>query len=216
MQEKLQTHIANGVQGRNRILSVLGPAELSLLQPHIKDIQFAQGAVLQEQSEPIEQVYFPHSGMISLVAVMNDGEKSIETATVGREGTVAGRCCAALADELRRDESEAARTVRSARMASLSIRPERVRVLDGVAATAGSGNGHGGALNHWPATVVDVIHQGDHWRLVAQLAGADHNAAPWIVKLPAGSAQAGHAALAALAPGTAVTLGFAPEDAWVF
>ena len=78
----------NGVAGRNRILSVLGPAELALLQPHLKDIQFAQGTVLQEQGEPIEQVYFPHSGMISLVAVMNDGERSIETATVGREGTV--------------------------------------------------------------------------------------------------------------------------------
>jgi len=84
---RAQTDV-NGVAGRNRILSVLGPAELSLLQPHLKDIQFAQGIVLQEQGEPIEQVYFPHSGMISLVAVMNDGEKSIETATVGREGTV--------------------------------------------------------------------------------------------------------------------------------
>ncbi|MFO1269185.1 MAG: ABC transporter ATP-binding protein [Rubrivivax sp.] len=136
----------------------------------------------------------------------------------GREGTVAGRCCAALADELRRGESEAARMARSARTASLSIRPERVRVLDGATPHPGNGNGNnnGAALNHWPATVVDVIHQGDHWRLVAQLAGADHNAAPWIVKLPAGSAQAGQAALAALAPGTAVTLGFAPEDAWVF
>jgi CRP-like cAMP-binding protein len=89
VQEKLQSNIApNGVQGRNRILSVLGPAELSLIQPHLKEIPFAQGAVLQEQGEIIEQVYFPHSGMISLVAVMNDGEKSIETATVGREGTV--------------------------------------------------------------------------------------------------------------------------------
>jgi CRP-like cAMP-binding protein len=95
VQEKLQnTYSAagavapGGVQGRNRILSVLGPAELSLIQPHIKDIPFAQGTVLQEQGEPIEQVFFPHTGMISLVAVMNDGEKSIETATVGREGTV--------------------------------------------------------------------------------------------------------------------------------
>jgi CRP-like cAMP-binding protein len=98
VQEKLPKNIVvngiaavtngNGVQGRNRILSVLGPAELSLIQPYIRDIQFAQGTILQEQGEPIEQVYFPHSGMISVVAVMNDGEKSIETATVGREGTV--------------------------------------------------------------------------------------------------------------------------------
>lgn len=95
MQEKLPDGYATGGarktsirQGRNRILSILGPAELSLIQPHIRDIQFAQGAVLQEQGEPIEQVYFPHTGMVSLVAVMNDGEQSIETATVGREGTI--------------------------------------------------------------------------------------------------------------------------------
>jgi len=80
--------VQNGGQERNRILSVLGTGELSIVQPHLKEIQFAQGTILQEQGEPIEQVYFPHSGMISLVAVMNDGEQSIETATVGREGTV--------------------------------------------------------------------------------------------------------------------------------
>jgi CRP-like cAMP-binding protein len=73
---------------RNRILSALGAAEFALLEPSLATISYEQGALLQEQGEPIEQVYFPHSGMISLVAVMNDGEKSIETATVGHEGVV--------------------------------------------------------------------------------------------------------------------------------
>jgi CRP-like cAMP-binding protein len=37
----------------------------------------------------VVRVYFPHSGMLSLLAVMKDG-KAIETATVGREGLVGG------------------------------------------------------------------------------------------------------------------------------
>jgi CRP-like cAMP-binding protein len=73
---------------RNRILSALGAAELALLEAGLTTVSYEQGALLQEQGEPIEQVYFPQSGMISLVAVMNDGEKSIETATVGNEGVV--------------------------------------------------------------------------------------------------------------------------------
>jgi CRP-like cAMP-binding protein len=35
----------------------------------------------------VEQVYFPHNGMFSLLNVMRNG-KAIETATVGREGVV--------------------------------------------------------------------------------------------------------------------------------
>jgi CRP-like cAMP-binding protein len=73
---------------RNRVLSALGAAELALIEPNLTNISYKQGALLQEQGEPIERVYFPQSGMISLVAVMNDGEKSIETATVGHEGVV--------------------------------------------------------------------------------------------------------------------------------
>lgn len=73
---------------RNRILSALGATELALIEAGLTIASYEQGALLQEQGEPIEQVYFPQSGMISLVAVMNDGEKSIETATVGHEGVV--------------------------------------------------------------------------------------------------------------------------------
>lgn len=71
----------------NRLLAALRPDEIALLQPHLKEIQLTQGAMLQEQGERIERVFFPHSGMISLVAVMRQGN-SIETATIGREGAV--------------------------------------------------------------------------------------------------------------------------------
>ena len=43
--------------------------------------------VLYESGDEVDEVYFPLSGMISLLVVMRDG-KAIETATVGREGVV--------------------------------------------------------------------------------------------------------------------------------
>jgi CRP-like cAMP-binding protein len=60
---------------------------MALLEPHLKEAPLDQGAILQEQGEAIELVYFPNSGMISLVAVMKQGN-AVETATVGREGAV--------------------------------------------------------------------------------------------------------------------------------
>jgi CRP-like cAMP-binding protein len=49
--------------------------------------RLGRGTVLTEAGEETENVYFPHSGMLSLQAVMKDG-RGIETATVGREGVV--------------------------------------------------------------------------------------------------------------------------------
>jgi CRP-like cAMP-binding protein len=42
---------------------------------------------LVEAGDEVDQIYFPHYGMLSLLAVLRDG-KAIETATVGREGVV--------------------------------------------------------------------------------------------------------------------------------
>lgn len=73
--------------GRNRLLAALAPSDFDLLAPHIKTIRHKQGVILQEPGDPIEQVYFPDSGMISLLAVMEAGN-GVETATIGREGAV--------------------------------------------------------------------------------------------------------------------------------
>jgi CRP-like cAMP-binding protein len=72
---------------RNRLLGILSAEDFASLVPHLKDVRFEQGLTLQEAGDPIEQVYFPHNGMISLLAVMRDGN-GIETATIGREGAV--------------------------------------------------------------------------------------------------------------------------------
>jgi CRP-like cAMP-binding protein len=60
---------------------------LALLAHHWKRTTLDHGAVLQEQEAAVEQVYFPLSGAVSLLAVMHGGE-GVETAIVGREGAV--------------------------------------------------------------------------------------------------------------------------------
>ena len=74
---------------KNFLLSRLPDAILAALMPVLGETELRQGAVLQEAGRAIEYVYFPLSGMVSLIAVTLAGE-SIETGIVGREGMVSG------------------------------------------------------------------------------------------------------------------------------
>jgi CRP-like cAMP-binding protein len=76
-----------GPNGANRLLAALTPADFGLLVPHLIDMELEHGALLHEQDDAIEHVYFPRSGMISLLTVMGNGQ-AVEAATVGREGVV--------------------------------------------------------------------------------------------------------------------------------
>lgn len=69
----------------NKLLAALSREAFEILRPHFVQVAFAQGVVLAEARDPVEYVYFPLSGMISIVVVMKDG-RAIETATVGRDG----------------------------------------------------------------------------------------------------------------------------------
>src|SRR5262245_8614286 len=71
----------------NRFLATLSPHDFSLLAPHLRTIALERGAILHDVGEEVERVYFPRSGMVSLVAVMPDGT-TVETATVGGAGVV--------------------------------------------------------------------------------------------------------------------------------
>ena len=71
----------------NKLLASLPRSQFNLLVPHLSTTTLAQGTVVFETGDEVDQVYFPHNGMFSLLAVMRDG-KAIETATVGREGVV--------------------------------------------------------------------------------------------------------------------------------
>ena len=71
----------------NYLLAGLTAEVLALLTPHFSTHALKQGSVLYEAGDEVEQVYFPQSGMVSMLSVMQNG-KAIETATIGREGVV--------------------------------------------------------------------------------------------------------------------------------
>ena len=71
----------------NRLLANLAAETLALLKPALKEVSAPQGTVFLEPGEPIEQVYFPMTGMISLLVLTKDGDM-VETSTVGCEGAV--------------------------------------------------------------------------------------------------------------------------------
>ena len=73
----------------NKLLASLPRDHFDLLAPLLATVPLNQGIVLVQPGDEFEHVYFPHSGMLSLLIVMQDG-KAIETATVGREGLVGG------------------------------------------------------------------------------------------------------------------------------
>src|SRR4051812_19953620 len=72
---------------KNELLAKLAPEDLARFAGHLSIVQIEQGHVLAEQYQPIERVYFPHSGIISYVVSMSEGNM-IETAMIGRDGVV--------------------------------------------------------------------------------------------------------------------------------
>ena len=90
--------------------------------------------------------------------------------------------------------------------ATLCVRPEFLQVTAPGAVPAGH--------NRLDVTLIDLIQQGDHWRLLARLPGATGGAAPdapqWFAKISPGVLPPG------LSAGQNLCLGFRPQDAWVF
>ena len=54
----------------NQLLAALDPTDYALIRPHLSTACFERGVILQEQEAPVVQVYFPMSGLVSLVSVM--------------------------------------------------------------------------------------------------------------------------------------------------
>jgi CRP-like cAMP-binding protein len=71
----------------NRVLAGLPPADLALLTRHLHVVTLQPGAVLQHQDHPLDYVFFPHEGLVSLLATTPDGG-TIEAASVGRGGAI--------------------------------------------------------------------------------------------------------------------------------
>jgi len=74
-------------QSPNRILNSLPQNIFAAVEPHLRIVNLPFGDVIAETDEIVSTVYFPHSGIISLVVEMEIGDM-IETAMVGRDGVV--------------------------------------------------------------------------------------------------------------------------------
>jgi CRP-like cAMP-binding protein len=70
---------------RNRILAALPPDEWARLREHAQWVPMPLAKVVFEPNQPIEHVYFPEEGVVSIVGLVEDGS-AVETATVGNEG----------------------------------------------------------------------------------------------------------------------------------
>jgi CRP-like cAMP-binding protein len=77
-------------QTSNRLLTSLSRDDFAMLRPHLTQVRLEQGATLQEAEKPIEHVYFPLDGMISMLALFASGE-AIEIAAIGREGAIGSK-----------------------------------------------------------------------------------------------------------------------------
>jgi CRP-like cAMP-binding protein len=71
---------------RNGILGAISNADLARLQPHLQPTPLKFRQRLQSENRQIRAVYFPESGIASVVAVGGGERRQAEVALIGREG----------------------------------------------------------------------------------------------------------------------------------
>jgi CRP-like cAMP-binding protein len=69
----------------NRLLLALPARNLKRLMPELERIRCQRAQILMDADSALDHVFFPDSGVVSVVAVYADGS-IIEMATIGREG----------------------------------------------------------------------------------------------------------------------------------
>jgi CRP-like cAMP-binding protein len=74
---------------QNRLLAAMPAQDYQRLARHLVPVSLLLKQVLYEPGEQIRHVYFPESGVISLLTVVGPN-KAAEVAVVGREGVVGG------------------------------------------------------------------------------------------------------------------------------
>jgi CRP-like cAMP-binding protein len=72
---------------QNSLLEALPAPDLALIVPHMTQIDLERGRLLYDPGDPVELVYFPYDGVISLMTLMENGA-AIESTTIGPEGAV--------------------------------------------------------------------------------------------------------------------------------
>lgn len=72
---------------RNKLLSVLPDSEMDFLAPHFERIVLSPGHLVYQAGDSISSIYFPNSGMISLLSVTEHGQ-TVEVGFTGFEGLI--------------------------------------------------------------------------------------------------------------------------------
>jgi len=75
---------SNGARS-NAILNTLSESQLAQLLPRLKIVELELGHVLYEPEQTIDYIYFPTAGIISLLALFEDGD-TVEAGVIGAEG----------------------------------------------------------------------------------------------------------------------------------
>ena len=74
----------NGARS-NQLLGAMETASRKRIAPHLEPIKHKHGHIVCEAGGLLKHAYFPQSGVLSLLTVLEDGS-AIETANIGREG----------------------------------------------------------------------------------------------------------------------------------
>jgi CRP-like cAMP-binding protein len=74
-------------RARNHLLAELPNEEFARLEPSLESVLAAPGDVVASPGQALGHAYFPLSGMVSVVALFDDG-LGVEVATIGNEGMI--------------------------------------------------------------------------------------------------------------------------------
>jgi CRP-like cAMP-binding protein len=81
--------LAQSSNTANLFLARLAEHDQKALFPNLEVVDLEQHAVLHDVGDPLRAVYFPHSGIISIVVHLRSGDM-IEAGTVGLDGMIGG------------------------------------------------------------------------------------------------------------------------------
>jgi CRP-like cAMP-binding protein len=73
------------IHQNNLLLKRLEPAVLAIVSPHLSVVSLRLSELLADAHDRVQNVYFPHSGIISNVVALSNG-RAIETAMTGKDG----------------------------------------------------------------------------------------------------------------------------------
>jgi PAS domain S-box-containing protein len=83
-----ELHIpAPRLQAENDLLAAFSPEDYERIRPSLEFVSLAQGEVLYRPEDRIDYVYFPTTGVVSLVSVTEEGA-TIEVGMIGNDGMV--------------------------------------------------------------------------------------------------------------------------------